>query len=87
MDGQSETFLWQGIEIEVRYVANWLQVDTVRFRTAHLELRSIRPEWEPLPVTETGYRSRFLPREEVEAQGGPVAYATAWLDEAARCPA
>lgn len=77
---------WRSIEIEVRYEAEWLSVPSTGFRTAHLELCSIRPEREPLPVTETGYRSRFLPREDVEAEGGPEAYVLAWLDYAAASP-
>jgi len=49
--------------------------------------RVARADRAVLPVTETGYRSHFVPREEVEALGGPVAYARAWLDHAARSPA
>jgi len=90
-DGDREvavsTLHWQGLEIEVRYEADWLSIPSSRFRTAHLELRSTCPDRAPLPVTETGYRSRFLPREEVEALAGPEGYARAWLDEAARDPA
>jgi hypothetical protein len=37
-------------------------------------------------VTETGYRSHFVNRAVIEDAGGPVAYATAWLDDAARSP-
>lgn len=41
------------------------------------------PERAPLPITETGYKSHFCDRREIEAAGGPVAYALAWLDMAA----
>ena len=39
----------------------------------------------PLPVTETGYRSHFIPAGTVAEHGGAVAFVTAWLEhEAAR---
>jgi hypothetical protein len=37
-----------------------------------------------LPFTQTGYRSHFLHPDEVEAEGGPAAYVTAWLNAAAK---
>lgn len=49
---------------------------------AHLELRSLEPENAVLPVTETGYRSRFLAASEVLDQGGPIGFTRGWLDEA-----
>jgi hypothetical protein len=76
----TEILEWQGVTIEIGYEAEWLGCDC----TAHLELRVRHPEGAPLPVTETGYRSHFLPREAVEDAGGPAAYVTAWLDEDAK---
>lgn len=79
---QIHRFLWQGIEIEATYwPSKW-------GTTAHLEIRSIRPERAPLPITETGYRSHFHPCGTVEANGADVvAQVTAWLDEEAAKPA
>jgi hypothetical protein len=54
--------------------------------TAHLEVQRVAPEWAMLPITETGYRSHFLPRGTAENAGGPVAYVKAWLEEAAKAP-
>ena len=51
---------------------------------AHLEITSKNKE--ELPITETGYRSHFLPEEEVNAKGSPIAYVRAWLDHAALSP-
>jgi hypothetical protein len=75
---QTHRFTWQGIEIETIYTpCRWGVI-------AHLEIRSIKPERAPLPITETGYRSHFHPRGTVEANGGDVrAQVTAWLDEEA----
>jgi hypothetical protein len=79
MEQQSQTYrlTWQGIEIEARYTPlKWGVI-------AHLEIRSVRPERAPLPVTSTGYRSHFHQPGTIEAHGGDVAaQVIAWLDEA-----
>lgn len=46
--------------------------------TAHLEI--VTADRSPHPISETGYRSHFCPRVEVEDAGGPLAYVTAWLE-------
>jgi hypothetical protein len=68
--------------VSVRYEADWLQGFMAR-----LEIEAVSPERAPLPITETGYRSHFLAPGAVEAVGGPVAYATLWLDAEARSTA
>jgi hypothetical protein len=79
---------WQGIAVSVSYEPNWSRVTAASdAATAHLEIRAVSPEQTPLPVTDTGYRSHFLPRGIVENAGGAVAYAKAWLDDAAKSPA
>jgi hypothetical protein len=50
----------------------------------HVEIESLRPKKAPLPVTETGYRSHFMPPLELMNAGGPVAFVTAWLDQEAK---
>lgn len=74
-----DTFTWHGIDIEVRYQPDWLTSFI-----AHLDVTSLKPERAALPFTETGYRSHFLDPGIVEAAGGPIAFVTAWLDEAAK---
>ncbi len=78
---------WQGIEIEVRYEARWLNCTDPVFRVAHLEVRAIKPARNPLPFSETGDRSHFPQVEDVAHEGGPVAYVLAWLDHEAKSPA
>lgn len=73
-------FDWQGIALSVTYEPNWLDLESAD--VAHLQIESV--DHVRLPITETGYRSQFLSPEEVEQAGGPVAFATAWLDEMAR---
>lgn len=77
-----ETFetVWRGISLNIRYESRWL--DSEATNVAHLQIESVTRE--RLPITETGYRSHFLSAEEVDEAGGPVAYATAWLDDMAR---
>lgn len=64
---------WRGQDITVRWCPLWLTGET-----AHLEI--VTPDRAPHPISETGYRSHFCPRELVEEAGGPVAFVTAWLE-------
>ncbi len=82
-------FDWQGITVAVSYEPDWLgmSAEFPDMAHAHLEIEAVAPERAPLPVTDTGYRSHFLPHSTVEQAGGPVAYARAWLDHAAKAPA
>lgn len=71
---------WNGIEIEIRWNADYLAFDDGR-SLAHLEVQSIKPARAPLPITETGYRSHFIEAENVERFGGPLEYIDAWFNE------
>ncbi|MEF2553963.1 hypothetical protein VQ042_21910 [Aurantimonas sp. A2-1-M11] len=79
---ETHTILWRGLSLEVRYEQNWLGTEGV-FSTAHLQVNTVSPESAPLPITETGYRSRFIDAETITEAGGPVAFVQAWLDQAA----
>ncbi|HEV7276537.1 MAG TPA: hypothetical protein VGN80_09645 [Devosiaceae bacterium] len=81
---ETHTVNWCGIALEVTYEAHWL--NATAFRTAHLQVRSVAPAKEPLPISDTGYRSHFLPADEIDAHGGPAEYVKRWLDHAARAP-
>lgn len=80
---------WQGITLSVTFVADHSPAvrPLLGYSMAHIAVRSIRPEGAKLPITETGYRSHFLPLPEVEELGGPLAYVRAWLDHEASRPA
>lgn len=71
---------WEGIALSVRWMPEWFGVRV--HEIGHLEIES--EDRQPLPVTETGYRSHFVHREYVEEAGGPVAYVRAWLDHEAQ---
>jgi hypothetical protein len=49
----------------------------------HVEIESIVPSRAPLPITETGYKSHFLPALDLVNAGGPVSFVTAWLEREA----
>lgn len=72
---EKHTIVWRGITVEITYTPEKFGM------TDHIELRAA--DKTPLPVTETGYRSNFLPLGHVAAHGGAVAFVTAWLDHQA----
>jgi hypothetical protein len=81
-----------------RYEIDWLNPatnDTLRIRITHareylssgsdhLEIESIKPKRAPLPITETGYRSHFMPALDLINDGGPVTFVTAWINQEAK---
>ena len=50
----------------------------------HVEVESIAPKKAALPITETGYRSQFVSPLDLVNDGGPVTFATGWLDREAK---
>jgi hypothetical protein len=79
---------WQGIVVSVSYELDWLGLAAKlgEISNAHLEIEALSPERAALPITDTGYRSRFLPRSAVEQAGGPLGYVRTWLDAEAATP-
>ena len=66
---------WRGIALDITFTPNrFAQHD-------HIEIRA--EGGVVLPVTDTGYRSHFLPHGIVEEAGGVIAFVSAWLDAAA----
>lgn len=66
---------WDGIIVAISHTANWLNSEY-----HHIELRAD----EPLPVTQTGYRSHFMNEEEFALFGDVTEFVIQWLDEAAK---
>jgi len=64
---------WKGQGITIRWASDW-SVGVI----AHLEI--VTADRKAHPISETGYKSHFCPREQVEEMGGPVAFVTAWLE-------
>lgn len=71
------TLTWEGIAIALT-VHDKTYGDAFR----HLELRAT----EPLPITETGYRSHFIHKDELALWDSPEAFVLDWLNDAARDP-
>ena len=67
--------VWLERPITVSYQPNWLNLGHW-----HIELRCA----EPLPVTATGYRSRFVPHDTFADETEIVDFVTTWLDNAAK---
>jgi hypothetical protein len=70
--------IWRGRTLEVRHTPDYLVAGT-----DHVEVEVMAPEGAPLPITETGYRSHFLPAELVAERGGAKAFVAQWLDNEA----
>lgn len=83
---------------KTRYEIAWtnpLSNETIKIRITHareylssgsdhIEVESITPSRAPLPITETGYRSHFIPALELMNAGGPVTFVTAWIEQEAK---
>jgi hypothetical protein len=73
---ETHKITWRSVAIEITFTPN-------RFSMAdHIELHTA--DKAALPVTETGYRSQFLPVGAVAEHDGAVAFVTAWLDHEAQ---
>jgi hypothetical protein len=84
MEYQIHQANWQGISLSVRYCPDWSKAfrEVMGRPLAHLTVAA----GQPLPITETGFKSHFTGPELVDAEGGPVAFVLAWLDHAAALP-
>lgn len=68
--------VWRDISVEITFHKRRWNSDF-----DHLEVTAMNDA--QIPVTETGYRSHFLPDGIVSDHGGPEAYVLAWLDHEA----
>ncbi|WP_411890781.1 hypothetical protein [Yoonia sp. SDW83-1] len=80
MAGEYKTFamIWSDREIVVSHQANWLNSGHW-----HIELRCD----DRLPVTETGYRSIFVPAAGFADEAEIITFVTALLDDTAQSKA
>tara|TARA_R110000787_G_scaffold65861_6_gene148103 strand:- start:19144 stop:19446 length:303 start_codon:yes stop_codon:yes gene_type:complete len=73
--------VWEGITISIKHTPQrWNVID-------HIEIRSVKPERAPLPITETGYKSHFIQEEYLNEYGGAEGFVLAWLEHEAKTPA
>lgn len=67
------------VRIRITHARNYLSSGS-----DHVEIESINPKRAPLPITETGYRSHFIPALDLINAGGPVTFVTAWIAQEAK---
>lgn len=79
---------WDGMEIEISFCRNWSDAfaNNYGFNMSHFEIKTRSPERAALPITETGYRSIFIPEPDIAEFASPTAYIIAMLDHAAQSP-
>ena len=81
--------VWTGIRIEILYTPDISPAyrESYGQPLGRLEVRSLAPEREPLPITETGYLSQYVARNRMEETGkDPAALVLEWLDHEAQSP-
>ena len=73
---------WENIKIEISYEAIIYKSfeEIYGYSMARLEIKAN----EELPITETGYRSHFLPNTEIEEHGGAEKFVLDWLISASK---
>ncbi|WP_339865033.1 hypothetical protein [Paremcibacter congregatus] len=83
----TEILKWHHYQIEVRYNPDpHHHVPLNGVTIAHLEIRCLSPERAALPITESGYRSVFMPGHYLEGYDSAADYVREWLDCAAQAP-
>jgi hypothetical protein len=72
---------WRALRIRVSYTPDWLSSEADRHHTAHIEIDSC--DSQPHPISETGYRSLFVPGNAYADIDEVVHTVLTWLDRAA----
>lgn len=81
----TETLIWQSFKIEIRYDPDPFNIASYTGEAiSHIEIRAIMPENAALPITETGYRSHFTPKGNIDEYDSAVEFVKAWLDHKAQ---
>lgn len=78
------TLLWNNCTIQITYNSNTFPSYKKIYGhgMAHLRIESV--EQKPLPITEAGFRSRYIPETLIKEFGGAVGYVEAWLNDGAK---
>lgn len=71
---------WQGLSLSVTLDLDWSGLGDI----AHLEIATIKPDGAPNPISATGYRSHFLPTDEINNAQELRLFVVAWLERAAK---
>jgi hypothetical protein len=76
----TEVIDWQGLSLSVTFDSDWSGLGYV----AHIEVVTVKPDRAPNPISETGYKSHFLPVNEIGNAHELRQYVLAWLEEASK---
>lgn len=68
---------WEGVTVFLKW-----EPDAHTGIISHLQIQS--ENCVRIPITETGYRSHFCHKADIEAYGGPTAYVRKWLEHESR---
>jgi len=80
---QTFPYTWEGIEMAIFFKPDCgYGIKEKGEEMSHIEVKAS----EPLPITETGYRSLFVHYHAVEKEGGVLPFVEGWLDEASQKP-
>lgn len=75
---------WKGIDIVINYKPKTFDAYERNYGTplSHIEIKSDQP----LPITETGYKSHFIANKILLEYGGPLELVKALLEQEAKKP-
>lgn len=76
----TEVIDWQGSSLSVAFDPDWSGLGDI----AQLEICTIKPDGAPNPISERGYRSHFLPTDEINNAQELRLFVVAWLERAAK---
>jgi len=75
---EKSQILWNGVKVNITYKPNYFgNFSNSANQLIHIDVNADQP----IPITETGYKSIFLYKEEVESHGGAKDYIESLLDE------
>ncbi len=77
-------FKWNDVDVVIKYKPKTFEVYERNYGTplSHIEVDCEQP----LPITETGYRSHYIANDALMAYGGALEFVKAWLEEEAQKP-
>lgn len=85
---QIEIIEWCNYQIKVMYAYDPMRMaEYYDEPMSHIQIVTIEPERAALPITDTGYKSHFIPESNIAKYGSAKDYVLAWLNEAATSPA
>jgi hypothetical protein len=77
-------FMWNNVEVVIKYKPKTFDVYDRNYGTplSHIEIDCDQP----LPITETGYKSHYIANNVLLEYGGPLEFVKTWLEEEANKP-